>query len=230
MTQGKQKFVREMFDDISDKYDFLNTVLSFGQDNRWRTKAAAEMPSSGLILDLCAGGGEMARLLFARSDFAGEIIITDMSRPMLSLAPSNIDDRYQERYQIVVCDAEKLPFKDNIFTGAMSAFCLRNLADLKAFSSESNRALQAGGQVRHLEIAHPRSHLLETTFNFYFYKLSPLIARIFTAKAYAYKYLPNSLKIFPPQEKVLETLNIGWARASFRNLMGGIAAIYKFEK
>jgi len=230
MQNGKAKFVKEMFDDIHGQYDFLNTILSSGQDRRWRKLAVKEIPSHGIIIDLCAGGGEMAQAILARDSFSGTVAITDISKGMLSLTAKNLKPESQGRCFLVVCDAENLPFKNNVFSGAVSAFCLRNLTDLTKFTNEVYRCLNSGGVVRHLEIAHPPNSLLSMLFEFYFYHLSPLIARLFTSKTYAYKYLPNSLKIFPPQEKVKDTLGKGWSSVSYKNIMGGISAIYTLRK
>lgn len=219
-----------MFDDISGKYDFLNTILSLGQDNRWRKKAVAGISRNGIIIDLCAGGGEMARQILSDKNFNGELIITDISQGMLSLIKQNIPSEFNGRYHPVICDAEKLPFKNDIASGAVSAFCLRNLSDLDAFTDEVKRVLKSDGLARHLEIAHPNNKMLSVLFEFYFYKLSPLIARLFTLKSYAYRYLPASLKNFPPQKKVAEILGRGWTDTSYQNLMGGIAAIYSCKK
>jgi demethylmenaquinone methyltransferase / 2-methoxy-6-polyprenyl-1,4-benzoquinol methylase len=227
---SKQTFVTRMFDDISGKYDFLNTILSLGQDRRWRKKAVQDIPEEGIIIDLCAGGGEMALQILSRNSFTGEIIITDISRGMLSLIKRNIPMKFNSRYSAVVCDAEKLPFKDNIAAGAVSAFCLRNLSNLNAFTCEVKRVLKNGGLARHLEIAHPKRKLVSIFFEFYFYRLSPLISRIFTAKSYAYRYLPASLMDFPVQERVAAILGNGWSDVSYQNLMGGIAAIYSLKK
>jgi demethylmenaquinone methyltransferase / 2-methoxy-6-polyprenyl-1,4-benzoquinol methylase len=229
-SPSKQDFVCRMFDDISGKYDFLNTILSFGQDNRWRKKAITEIPKDGLILDLCAGGGEMAREILSQNNFRGEVIITDISRGMISLVKRNLPAKYNGRYQAVICDAEKLPFKSEIASGAVSAFCLRNLSDLTAFTNEVKRTLKIDGIACHLEIAHPERKLLSIPFEFYFYKLSPMLARFFTTKSYAYHYLPASLKGFPPQKKVLSILGTDWSQASYRNIMGGMAAIYSLKK
>jgi demethylmenaquinone methyltransferase/2-methoxy-6-polyprenyl-1,4-benzoquinol methylase len=188
------------------------------------------MPNDGMIIDLCAGGGELSKKLLERPDFRGMVVISDISRKMLSLSSKILKPKYSGRYFAVVCDAENLPFRDSIFSGAISAFCLRNLTNLDIFTSEVSRVSNAGATVFHLEIAHPRSKILAALFEFYFYKLSPMIARLFTFKAYAYKYLPNSLRIFPLQDDVVKVLGRGWNEASYANIMGGIASIYRLKK
>ena len=36
--KDKKEFVEKMFDDISNNYDMLNRILSFGIDKYWRKK------------------------------------------------------------------------------------------------------------------------------------------------------------------------------------------------
>ena len=226
----KKTFVKQMFDDIHGKYDFLNTLLSFGQDRRWRKKAVKDIPSNGLTIDLCAGGGQLSRLLLSRRDFVGSVVLADITLCMLKHYRRILSPKFDGRYFPVVCDAEKLPFKDCIFDGAVSAFSLRNLSDLEAFSNEVRRALKEDGRVRLLEIGHPKGRLFSALFELYFYKISPLIADLFTSKKYAYRYLPNSLKTFPAQDEVIKILGKGWSYSSYQNILGGIAAIYKLQR
>ena len=228
--EQKKIFIRNMFDDIHDRYDLLNTILSFGQDKRWRRIAVKGVPSRGTIIDLCSGGGELALELLARNDFAGDVVLADISPGMLSLLRTILPSRYHERWHAVICDVENLPFKNGAFNGAISAFSLRNLTDLRRFSAEARRVLTPGSVARCLEIAHPPNGIMASMFKLYFYRLSPLIARLFTSKSYAYRYLPKSLLSFPYQDEVSGILGDCWRRSSYRNICGGLAAIFSLEK
>lgn len=226
----KKRFVRRMFDDIHLRYDLINTVLSFGTDNRWRGKAVKDMPAGGLVIDICGGGGQMANQLFSMKDFVGRVVIADLSPKMIAHARRILDRRYADRYAVVVCDVERLPFKAAAFDGAISGFGLRNLTDLPSFTGEMRRVLRKDGVAKLLEIGHPKGKILGLLFRFYFYRLAPLLARIFTDRKYAYYYLPDSLRTFPPQEKILQVLADGWNEASYSELAGGMAIIYKLTK
>ena len=59
---SKKEQVAEMFDNISNKYDFLNHLLSLGIDVRWRKKAVGYLKdlSPKRILDVATGTGDFA--------------------------------------------------------------------------------------------------------------------------------------------------------------------------
>ncbi len=226
----KKRFIRRMFDDIHQRYDLINTVLSFGNDNRWRGKTVTDMPSGGLVIDLCGGGGQMAKQLFSMRDFVGQVVIVDLSPKMLARARKILNGKFDDRYAAIVCDVERLPFKTEVFDGAISGFSLRNLTDLPLFTGEMRRVLKKSGVARLLEIGHPKGKILGPLFRFYFYRLAPLVAGIFTNRKYAYNYLPDSLKAFPPQKETLRILADGWNESSYRELSGGMDVIYRLAK
>src|SRR5579859_3204516 len=59
------KAVRQMFDEIAPRYDFLNHVLSMNIDRLWWRRTARSFRqilsrSDARVLDLCAGTGDMS--------------------------------------------------------------------------------------------------------------------------------------------------------------------------
>jgi len=230
--QEKKSFVRNMFSDIAPDYDRLNRIISFNLDFLWRKKSTEELQNCNLVLDLCAGTGDMASALFSHKNFKGKIILCDFSYKMLFLAKNKLQD-YLDKAQIyLVCgDVEKLPFKPEAFDGLMLGFSLRNLDSQKDFYLETKRVLRKGGTASFLEIAHPENFLFSKIFYVYFYKWVPFISQFFTKRRYAYQYLPDSLKIFPKQKEVVKFIKtFDFEEVTYRNVMGGMAAVYKLVK
>ena len=61
--QGSQrsKYVEEMFDRISKRYDLMNSLMSAGRHKNWRREATIEAVSnklSGECLDVATGAGD----------------------------------------------------------------------------------------------------------------------------------------------------------------------------
>jgi len=230
--QEKKSFVQKMFSDIAPDYDRLNRIISFNLDNSWRRKSTEELQGFKLVLDLCAGTGDMALALLSHKNFKGKIILCDFSYEMLVLAKRKLQN-YADKSQIyLVCgDVEKLPFKTEIFDGLMLGFSLRNLESQTDFYRETKRVLKKGGVASFLEIAHPENFWFSKIFYVYFYKWVPFVSQFFTKGKYAYRYLPDSLRVFPKQKEVMKFMKtFDFKEVNYRNVMGGMAAVYKIVK
>jgi demethylmenaquinone methyltransferase/2-methoxy-6-polyprenyl-1,4-benzoquinol methylase len=230
--QEKKSFIRKMFSDIAPDYDRLNRIISFNLDYSWRKKSTAELQSCKMVLDLCAGTGDMASALLLHKDFKGKVILCDFSYEMLVLAKKKLQNFVDISQIYLVCgDVEKLPFKSETFDGLMLGFSLRNLDSQADFYRETKRVLKKGGRATFLEIAHPENFLFSKIFYVYFYKWVPFMSQFFTKRRYAYKYLPDSLKIFPKQKELVKFMRtFDFEKVDYHNVMGGMAAVYKLVK
>jgi demethylmenaquinone methyltransferase / 2-methoxy-6-polyprenyl-1,4-benzoquinol methylase len=232
--ESKKAFVRRMFDDISDRYDFLNRVISFGLDGYCRRKGIRRHIENRVVLDICSGTADMSIELLKQEKFGGIIVLGDFSMRMQVLAGQKMavfgQGEYESRVYRVCCDAENMPFKEGVFDGIISGYSLRNLGDLRAFGLEMERVMRFDGNGSLIDVAHPPNGLFARLFYYYFYKLIPLISRLFTRKKYAYKYLPVSLRTFFKQPEVVERLCSGKLTGEYENLLGGSVALYKLKK
>jgi demethylmenaquinone methyltransferase/2-methoxy-6-polyprenyl-1,4-benzoquinol methylase len=230
MMNGKKAYVRQMFSELAPDYDRLNRIISFNSDRLWRRKAVQVLVDCKTVLDLCAGTGDMALALLSDSKFHGVVVLSDFALPMLKLARQKLT-KFQARALLICADSERLPFKPEVFDGSTLGFSLRNLENLNAFAGDVRRVMQMGGVGSFLEIAHPSSGLWGKLFYIYFYQLMPSMAGIFTRHRQAYRYLPESLKSFPPQREVAALFaRAGFAESCYENLWGGMAAIYNVKK
>ncbi len=230
IANGKKAYVKQMFSELAPVYDRLNRIISLNSDRRWRKRAVRPFSDCRKILDLCAGTGDMALALFSDPGFRGTVLLSDFALPMLKLARKKLT-KFQGRTFLVCADAEKLPFKPEAFDGTMLGFSLRNLENLNVFAGEVRRVMQTGGVGSFLEIAHPSNGLWGKLFYTYFYQLMPGMAGLFTRHRQAYRYLPESLKTFPPQPEVAALFaQEGFAGSRYQNLWGGMAAIYNVKK
>ena len=84
--ESKKEFVRDIFNDISRTYDFLNHLLSCGVDIIWRKKFINSLfiEENEKILDVATGTGDVAFEI--RKKFNVEIIGLDLSSKMLEIA------------------------------------------------------------------------------------------------------------------------------------------------
>lgn len=161
--------VASMFDGVAQRYDLTNTVLSFGQDRRWRavTREALQPWPGERILDLAAGSG-VSTVEFARS--GAWCVAADFSLGMLSVGRERGVPR-------VAADALRLPFADGAFDAVTISFGLRNLVDTEAGLREMARVVRPGGRLVVCEFSTPRWQPFRTVYMNYVMRALPPIAR-----------------------------------------------------
>ncbi len=227
---GRADAIRDMFSAIAPRYDFLNRLLSLGIDRGWRrtlTRMALKNDTAA-ILDVACGTGDVS-LVLRRQAPAARIVGLDFSQAMLDLAAVKIENESAE-IELVAASAEKLPFPKTDFDLVTIAFGIRNVVDKQKALREFYRVLQPQGRLAVLEFSQPDSTWLKVLYNFYFFKILPLIGGFF-AKRSAYKYLPESVAKFPSRDEFVTWLKeAGFADCRYHSLTFGIATLYLAEK
>jgi demethylmenaquinone methyltransferase/2-methoxy-6-polyprenyl-1,4-benzoquinol methylase len=230
-TSPKEK-VREMFDDISPKYDFLNHLLSFGIDHRWRKTLVRILGTYKpvTVLDVATGTGDLA--ISIGSLRPEKIVGIDLSEKMLEIGRQKVKVNGLERMiTLSQADAEKIPFSDNTFEAITVAFGVRNFENLEKGLREMRRVLRPAGVMLILEFSHPSSFPMKQLYGFYSSFVIPLVGRLISGNRNAYKYLPESVAAFPSGKKFLNILELlGLKNAKQICLSMGIATIYVAEK
>ncbi len=217
-----------MFSRITRRYDLMNRVMTFGQDQSWRRTAAQklQLKSNGHVLDLATGTGDLAFAVRERYTDS-RVIGMDFSETILREGARKSAERGETKCDWGVGDALTLPFPDATFDGCTNAFLIRNVVDLPLCLCEMKRVVKPGGRVVCMEITHPQTPIFKQLFTLYFYKLVPVIGGIIAGDPKAYSYLPNSLTKFPPAEPLKRIMqDAGYRDVSYRLLNMGTMAIH----
>jgi demethylmenaquinone methyltransferase / 2-methoxy-6-polyprenyl-1,4-benzoquinol methylase len=241
--------VRAMFDRIANVYDPLNTAMTAGLHHRWRRRAvdlAAVGPGSR-VLDLATGTGDLAIELGRRVWPGGEVLGSDFSERMLSLARAKAErlDTGAElvRPRFEWADALELPYPADSFDAATVGFGVRNFSDRARGLSEMVRVVRPGGRVVILEMTTPTRPPLSLFYRLWFDRLIPWLVGVAQSLASwaarlrgsnpsasiadAYAYLPASVKRFPePAALAAELERAGLRDISYLLTAGGIIAIH----
>lgn len=222
--------VRAMFATIAGRYDFTNSVLSFGIHHLWRYRLRRLLPKrpDGRALDLCTGTGDLLPLLGERF---GSVIGVDFCLPMLLRGRSKHAVRQVGDGRLVQADGLALPFADSVFDVVTVAFGVRNFSDLDRGLAEIRRVLAPNGTLVILEFGQPRRPVWGAIFALYSRIIMPYIGGLLTGNREAYTYLPKTAGMFPCRELFCDRLRLaGYAGAEYRSLSGGIAYLYRAQK
>jgi demethylmenaquinone methyltransferase/2-methoxy-6-polyprenyl-1,4-benzoquinol methylase len=229
--------VRQMFNDISRRYDFLNHFLSFGIDRRWRARVRREIRDFAgtrlpelRILDVATGTGDLA-IALARLKPASVTGI-DIAGAMLGLGREKVAQRRLEGLiAFREADAEHIPFPDDSFDAVTVAFGVRNYENLSQGLSEMRRVMKPGGLMLILEFSHPERFPFRQVFGFYSSHVIPLFGRLVSGSPHAYTYLPASVAAFPSGTDFLRIMEIaGLGELRQIPLTGGVATLYSGKK
>ena len=197
----KAAYVREMFDAIAPRYDFLNALLSAGIHGGWRrfaTRCAALGPGDS-VLDVCTGTGDWAAALTKVVGPRGRVVGVDFSLPMLRSGDRRFAQADVARAQ---GDAARLPFATGTFDAATVAFGIRNVAEIETALAEMARVVRPGGRVVCLEFAEPHPGLFRTAFELYSRWVMPNVGGAISGRREAYAYLPASVARFASRERL----------------------------
>ena len=214
--------VAAMFDDVAQRYDVTNTVLSMGQDRLWRNAVLAAVdPRVGEhVLDLAAGTGASTQSLAATG---ADVIACDFSLGMLRAGRAA-----RPELNFVAGDATQLPFADHSFDAVTISFGLRNIVDPDAGLREMLRVCKPGGRLVVCEFSHPTQKAFRTVYTEYLMKALPSIATKMSSNPDAYVYLAESIRAWPNQRELAARISAaGWERTAYRNLSGGIVALHR---
>jgi demethylmenaquinone methyltransferase/2-methoxy-6-polyprenyl-1,4-benzoquinol methylase len=142
---------KRIFTGIAASYDRVATILSLGQDVRWRRALveAIDARATDRVLDVATGTGMVAQALHTRSGCA--VVGIDQSAEMLRVARAR-DGVFET---IVEGRAEELPFPDAAFDHLTFTYLLRYVDDPAATMRELARVVQPGGRVAMVEFGLP---------------------------------------------------------------------------
>lgn len=231
--QTKEERVHHVFEKIYDKYDKMNSVISFKRHIAWRKDVMKRMDveNTAYALDVCTGTGDWAIALTKRIGAQGNVIGLDFSKNMLKIAHEKKEQEQLEHLEFVHGNAMELPFDDNTFDYVTIGFGLRNVPDYGTVLQEMYRVVKPGGKVVCLETSQPTMIGFRQMYYFYFRFIMPLAGKFFAKSYDEYAWLNESARDFPNKLKLKKMfLQAGFRKVDIKSYTGGVAAMHMAVK
>lgn len=227
---SKKSQIREMFNRIAPSYDFLNHLLSLNLDRLWRRRMVRRLAEHNpeRVLDVATGTADVA-INVARKCADCRVVGLDLSSEMIRYATEKVRRRQlSDRVELMVGDAEQLPFEVGEFDAVTASFGVRNFGDLPRGLSEMCRVLRTGGRCYIMEFSRPDDvPLFASLYRFYFHHILPVVGGWISRDRKAYDYLPGSVDEFPAHTDFEQMMrSAGFAEVRSLRLMWGVAYIY----
>jgi len=198
--QAKRQYVRTLFATIADRYDLITSLLSYGQDARWKRKlvALAEVRRGERALDLASGTGDIAFAVAARG---GKAVGLDITHRMLQLARAK-----SHAAPFVTGDMAALPFASGSFDLVTTGYGLRNVPDLQTAIDEIARVLKPGGRMLSLDFNKPQNAIVRGVYLIYLTAVGSLLGWVLHGDPDTYRYIPASIRRYPGAQGVADRL------------------------
>ncbi len=226
----KDSLVEQVFSSVSDRYDLMNDLMSFGAHRVWKRLAVAYsgVRHNSCVLDVAGGTGDISLAIAKKLGPTGTIVLTDINRSMLELGQDRmIDQGYLDKLQCVQTDAENLSFADDSFDCVMISFGLRNVTRIDAALQSMYRVTRCGGRLLILEFSKPIIPTLEKIYDRYSFDIIPRLGQWVASDRESYQYLVESIRKHPDQEALASMMaQAGFERVEYHNLSGGIVALH----
>ena len=227
----KSKRVGEVFRSVAPSYDLMNDLMSLGLHRLWK-RFAIEMSgvrAGDRVLDVASGSGDLAAAFARRVGPSGQVWMTDINAAMLEVGRDKLVDAGVFP-PLALCDAEKLPFRDDAFDCVSVAFGLRNMTHKDRALAEMARVARPGGRVLVLEFSRPWKPL-QGAYDAYSFEVLPRIGKYVARDEAAYRYLAESIRMHPDQETLKAMMEgAGLARVEYFNLAAGVVAVHRGYK
>ena len=228
--KNSERFVAKVFQDVFDKYDLMNDLMSLGIHRVWKRNFIHWLnpQKNTTLVDVASGTGDIAKLFLSEIDYKGQVYCVDENKGMLDLNKKKLKGNTNVKW---FCNnAEKLPFENNHFDYYTISFGIRNVGNISNALKEAYRVLKPGGRFLCLEFSKVKNEILNKLYQTYSKSL-PRIGKIVVGKSEPYEYLIESIEKFHSQEEFFKQIEKqNFAKISYRNLSGGIVAIHSAWK
>jgi len=228
--KNSERLVTKVFQDVFDKYDLMNDLMSLGAHRLWKKNFINWLnpQKNTTLIDVASGTGDIAKLYLNKINYRGRVYCVDESEDMLSINKEKL--KRDTNVKWFCSSAEKLPFKNNYFDYYTISFGIRNIENINNALKEAYRVLKPGGRFLCLEFSKVENQILNQLYKTYS-KSIPQLGKFIIGKSGPYEYLINSIEKFYSQEKFFQLIKKqNFINVSYRNLSGGIVAIHSAWK
>jgi demethylmenaquinone methyltransferase/2-methoxy-6-polyprenyl-1,4-benzoquinol methylase len=228
----KQGLVDDVFTSVARRYDLMNDIMSAGLHRLWKDAlvSALNPPRKGRpwrLLDVAGGTGDIAFKVAERSRGHADIVVADINAEMLAIGRERAAAKGFDGIAFQEANAEALPFPDAGFDAYTIAFGIRNVPRVEAALKEAQRVLRFGGRFLCLEFSEVDVPVVDRLYDAYSLNVIPRIGGVVAGDAEAYRYLVESIRSFPNQERFSDMVRAaGFRRVAYRSFSAGVAALY----
>lgn len=188
------KLIKNMFDNLSKDYEFMNNIISFGTHKLIKKIAikTLKIEPHSKVLDLCCGTGDIGAII-KKLEPSCDVIGVDFSEQMLEIAR-----RKNPNITYWLANATDLKFEKNSFDYIVMGFGLRNIPEKNKAIEQIYKTLKINGSFLHLDFG--KQNLYSKIYD----NIILFLSKIFIKNSKPYKYLVLSKRNFMEPDELIE--------------------------
>ena len=233
MQYKKTNEVKTIFNKVSCKYDFLNTLLSLGLHKSWKNKLVDILkPIDGENwADLCCGTGDLSFLIFKKIRPNGTVTGIDSAKEILNIARKRSESIQKKGIYWEMQDIFDIDENLKMYDGICMSYGLRNLVNVEEGLKKVFNLLSDQGRAGFLDFNHSKLNSLSDIFQKIYLRLVVVpISKIFKLNK-EYSYIEKSIKNFPEGNKlILIAKGVGFRKVAYRTIFCNQMGILILEK
>ena len=233
MIYKNSKYISNIFNNVSSKYDFFNNLFSLGLHFLWKRKLIGLLkPKIGEEwADLCCGTGDMSFLLNELVFPSGKVFGIDISEKLLKIARRKSNKLGNSVINWEKKDIFDLDTKLKKYDGICMSYGLRNLRNVDDGIQKVFLLLKDNGRAGFLDFNHAKENSISSIFQKLYLRFIVVpISGLFNLKA-EYSYIEKSIKDFPKAPQLIYIAKkIGFKKVNYITLFGGQMGILLLQK
>jgi demethylmenaquinone methyltransferase/2-methoxy-6-polyprenyl-1,4-benzoquinol methylase len=221
------EYVKGLFNRMSNSYERMNFITSFGFSIRWRRQFLEPFKPSkhkAEIIDLLTGMGETwdaTKIKFPNSN----LTVLDFSDGMLKYAKQKSETKFNNEIIVLQQDILNNQLPSNHYDFVTCAFGLKtfNEEQIQILAKETKRILKKDGQFSFVEVSKPNSKILKALYGFYLGQIIPILGRLLLGNPEEYRMLWQYTNKFDNVKRATEIFSETGLTTNFNSYFYGCA-------
>lgn len=223
--------VKNLFNNISGRYDLTNDFISLGIVRYWRKKFSDKIiGTEKIVLDACCGTGISTSVIQKKVSRNAKIFGVDFSPEMLEVAKNKLGALYPNM-TFTNGDVTELEFPNDYFDLITIVFGIRNIINREKALKEFLRVAKPGAQFVCMEFNYPKTQPMRKIYDFYMDFVVVNLGGLITGERKAYSYFVKTIRKFPFQDEFSRFIeSCGWVDVKAETLTLSTCTIYTAYK
>ena len=227
-SSDKPEMVNSIFTSVSNKYDIMNDLMSFGLHRCWKKQfiRMCDIPSAKNALDIACGTGDIS-LKIMRCKPSIKLTCLDPNKEMIDICKQKLLNNGFTKIDFQIKGIEEYSPKNKKYDLITVAFGFRNFTDYEKSIENIYNILSPGGKFIILDFKKPRNNVYSKLFKMYTLNVIPKIGKIVAKDEDSYRYLGESIQTYFSPNEISDMLKkYGFIKIRIINLLEDVATIH----